>query len=69
MRKRKPRASGPKNAPRPKAAAAPRAEMSTYIFTFELMKQYPTVRSFIIKQPLRKSFRDTFSELLGGAKK
>jgi hypothetical protein len=42
--------------------------MSQYFFTFEVLKQYPTIRSYIIKQPLRRSFKDTISELLGGAK-
>ena len=43
--------------------------MSQYIFTFEVIKQYPTVRSYIIKQPLRRSFKDAFSELLGGGQR
>jgi hypothetical protein len=43
--------------------------MSQYVFTFELIRQYPTVRSFLVKQPLKRSFADTFSELLGGNKK
>ena len=46
-----------------------KAEISEYFFTFELLKQYPTVRSFIIKAPLKRSFRDSFSELLSGGKK
>jgi len=43
--------------------------ISEYYFNFEIIKQYPHVRSFIVKQPLKRSFRDTFSELLGGSKK
>ncbi|MDD5171831.1 MAG: hypothetical protein PHF60_02230 [Candidatus ainarchaeum sp.] len=42
--------------------------MSQYFFTFEVLKQYPTVRSYIIKQPLRRSFKDTVAGLLGGSK-
>lgn len=42
---------------------------SQYIFTFELIRHYPTTRSFIIKQPLSRSFKDTLSELFGGNKK
>jgi hypothetical protein len=34
-----------------------------------MLKQYPTVRSFIIKQPLKKSWSDGMMELLGGKKK
>lgn len=43
--------------------------ITQYIFTFELIRQYPTVRSFIVKQPLKRSFRDAVSELFGGNKK
>ncbi|MFN7991758.1 MAG: hypothetical protein U0R44_06405 [Candidatus Micrarchaeia archaeon] len=42
---------------------------SEYIFAFELLRQYPNLRSFIIKQPLKKSFKDTVGELFGGKKK
>lgn len=53
-----------------KAQPVPAPEsMSTYVFTFELTRQYPTVRSFMVKQPLKRSFFDNFSELLGGSKK
>jgi|WetSurMetagenome_2_1015567.scaffolds.fasta_scaffold80731_3 hypothetical protein len=55
------------------AAAAESAGQETpitqYIFTFELIRHYPTVRSFIVKQPLKRSFKDTMSELFGGNKK
>ncbi len=44
-------------------------EMSQYIFTFELLRQYPNVRTYIIKQQLQKSFKDQFAELLGGKKR
>jgi hypothetical protein len=43
--------------------------VSQYIFTFELLRQYPNIRSYLIKQPLKKSFGDTISELLGSKKK
>lgn len=52
-----------------KEEAAPKEEITEYYFSFELMKQYPHVRSFIVKQPLKRSLGDTFSELLGGSKK
>ncbi len=52
-----------------KHGATEEPQMSQYIFTFELIRQYPTVRSFLVKQPLKRSFSDTFSELLGGNKK
>lgn len=45
------------------------AVMSQYFFTFELIKQYPTTRSFIIKAPMKRSFKDTVGELFGGNKK
>ncbi|MFH0885201.1 MAG: hypothetical protein V1861_05830 [Candidatus Micrarchaeota archaeon] len=45
------------------------ATISQYFFTFELIKQYPTTRSFIVKQPLKRSFKDSFGELFGGNKK
>ncbi|MFH0737946.1 MAG: hypothetical protein V1827_04610 [Candidatus Micrarchaeota archaeon] len=44
-------------------------KMSQYFFTFEVVKQYPTVRSFIMKAPLKRSFGDSFMELVGGSKK
>ncbi len=44
-------------------------EMSQYIFTFELLRQYPNVRTYMLKQPLQKSFKDQVSELLGGKKR
>ncbi len=50
-------------------ANAQDAPITQYIFTFELIRQYPTVRSFIVKQPLKRSFKDTVSDLFGGNKK
>jgi hypothetical protein len=44
-------------------------EISQYIFAFELLKHYPTVRSFMIKQPMKRSFGDTVKELFGSTKK
>jgi len=49
--------------------SAQETPITQYIFTFELIRQYPTVRSFIVKQPLKHSFKDTVSELFGGNKK
>ncbi|MEW6035745.1 MAG: hypothetical protein AB1529_03975 [Candidatus Micrarchaeota archaeon] len=60
--------SGPEAGSR-RRDAAEEPQMSQYIFTFELIRHYPTVRSFLVKQPLKRSFSDTFSELLGGNKK
>ena len=54
---------------RPVKKKKPEQQMSEYYFNFELVKQYPHVRSFIIKQPLKRSLGDTFAELLGGSKK
>lgn len=59
--------------PKPSKSVMPPPEasgevMSTYIFSFELTKQYPTVRSFIIKMPLKKSFSDSLADLLGKTK-
>ncbi len=51
------------------AAGAHPAEMSQYIFTSELLRQYPNVRTYMLKQPLQKSFKDQVSELLGGKKR
>lgn len=79
-RKRK-RSAPPRRAQKVQPASAPRAAQpagggtepgavpSTYIFTFELIRHYPTTRSFIVKQPLKRSFKDTVSELFGGNKK
>ncbi len=51
------------------AAGGSQTEMSQYIFTFELLRQYPNVRTYMLKQPLQKSFKDQVSELLGGKKR
>ncbi len=51
------------------AAGGQQTEMSQYIFTFELLRQYPNVRTYMLKQPLQKSFKDQVSELLGGKKR
>lgn len=54
---------------RKKKARKKEGMISDYYFSFEIMKQYPHVRSFIVKQPLKRSFKDTLSELLGSSKK
>ncbi len=51
-----------------KNSIAKKTILSEYIFTFELLRHYPTVRSFIIKQPLKHSMRDSILELLAGKK-
>ncbi|MEW6748420.1 MAG: hypothetical protein AB1295_01790 [Candidatus Micrarchaeota archaeon] len=65
MTGRKAKASAKIEEPRKEA----RGELTEYYFSFELIKQYPHVRSFIVKAPLKRSIGDTFSELLGGSKK
>ncbi len=47
-------------------AKAPARE---YIYSFELSRPFPNVRSFIFKKSLSKSMTDTFMELFGTAKK
>jgi hypothetical protein len=39
--------------------------LSDYVFTFELIRQYPTTRSYLLKKSLKKSFSDSFSDLFG----
>ncbi|MFH1785354.1 MAG: hypothetical protein ABH842_02915 [Candidatus Micrarchaeota archaeon] len=39
--------------------------LSDYIFNFELTRQYPTTRAYLLKKPLKKSFKDSFFELFG----
>lgn len=34
-------------------------------FSFELLRQYPESRSFVIKKPLKSSMKDTVLELFG----
>ena len=65
MRKGKSKAKAERLAPQEEQ----KKEMSQYFFTFELIRQYPTIRSFIVKGPLKRSFGDTISELFGGSKK
>ncbi len=50
-------------------AAGGEQQVSQYIFAFEMLRQYPNVRAYIIKQPLQKSFKDQIGELLGGKKR
>lgn len=42
------------------------AQIKEYFFAFEMVKQYPYTRSYIIKQPLKKSFKETLGELFVG---
>ncbi|MBU0526860.1 hypothetical protein KKE92_00105 [Candidatus Micrarchaeota archaeon] len=37
-----------------------------YFFAFEIIKMYPYTRSYVLKAPLKKSFKDTISELFVG---
>ncbi len=58
-----------KRRPTPVIRPADLPAMTEYVFTFEMLRQYPNVRSFIIKQPMKKSFGDSIAELIGGSKK
>jgi len=40
-----------------------------YIYAFEILHQYPTVRTFIVRGPLKRSFMDTVTEFLVGPQK
>ena len=61
----KPRASAPwPLAPRGAGDAARDVE-----YSFEFMRTYPAVRTFIFKKPLRRSMTESFMEFFGGAKK
>jgi hypothetical protein len=42
------------------------AVIKEYFFAFEILKQYSYNRSYIIKAPMKKSFKDTISELFVG---
>ena len=75
-RRKKTAAKGAPEKEKPAAEAAAESpgngaeeQPTQYIFTFELIRQYPTIRSFIVKQQLKRSFGDTVSELIGGSKK
>ena len=52
--------------PRP---VEPIVSVREYIYSFELSRPFPNVRSFIFKKSLSKSMADTFMELFGTAKK
>ena len=52
--------------PRPVEPIVPVRE---YIYSFELSRPFPNVRSFIFKKSLSKSMADTFMELFGAPKK
>lgn len=41
-------------------------EIKDYFFAFEILKQYSYNRSYIIKAPMKKSFKDAISELFVG---
>lgn len=41
-------------------------EIKEYFFAFEVMRQYPPSRSYVLKAPLKKSFKDTLAELFVG---
>lgn len=46
----------------------PQDILSDYIFAFELTRPYPTVRSYLLKQPLKKPVKDILFELFGTGK-
>ena len=41
-------------------------EIKDYFFAFEVLKQYPYSRSYIIKAPMKKSLKDAVAELFVG---
>jgi hypothetical protein len=45
-----------------------RGVLSDYVFSFELIKQYPSLRSYIIKRQLKKSLNDSILELFTNMK-
>jgi len=50
----------------PSASEAPGP--TEYFYSFELARPYPSVRSFIFKKQLKKSMKDTVSDLFGARK-
>jgi len=46
-----------------------REKKPDYIYTFEIVHQYPSIRSFISKRPLKRSFTDGIMEMLVGSEK
>ena len=42
--------------------------MAARIYSFDLMKNYPQARKYLIKMPLKTSFVDSVKELLFGKK-
>jgi hypothetical protein len=40
--------------------------MAEHVFTFELVRHYPYVRSYILKKPLKRPVTDVISELFTG---
>ena len=45
------------------------AEMLEYVYSFELMRHYPSTRSYLMKNPLKPSLKGTFTELIFGKKR
>ncbi len=43
--------------------------MAEHVFTFEFIRHYPHVRSYIIKKPLKRPVADVISELFTGRKR
>jgi hypothetical protein len=50
-------------------AAGVRENRPDYIYVFEILHQYPSIRSFISKRPLKRSFMDSIMEMLVGTEK
>ena len=44
-------------------------EMQEYVYSFEIIRHYPSTRSFIMKAPLKSSIKGTFVDLLFGKKR
>jgi hypothetical protein len=43
-------------------------DVAEYIYTFELLRHYPSTRSFIFKKPLKTSMGAAVMDLFFGAK-
>lgn len=62
----KKKAKRKKKAPKKKEEAAEDVRIKEYFFAFEILRQYPYTRSYIMKAPLKKSLKDTIAELFVG---
>ncbi len=68
MARKKTRAIRPAQ-PSSSAPQAPPEKKREYIYSFELMRPFSSVRAFIFKKQLSKSMVDTFMELFGSPRR